>query len=134
MGVEMKSTDFRSQSYYINLRKAITAGFFMQVGTWPAGTAQPAVHACCHATCAWSCLGGRGSCWLQICHVCPMPVCRLWAVHVLSSAAQTRELLPHVSLQPQVAHLERSGHYLTVKDNQSVHLHPSTCLDHKPEW
>ncbi|KAL3700626.1 hypothetical protein R1sor_018648 [Riccia sorocarpa] len=34
----------------------------------------------------------------------------------------------------QVAHLERTGHYLTVKDNQIVHLHPSTCLDHKPEW
>eukprot|EP00899_Mesostigma_viride_P003739 jgi/Mesvir1/13366/Mv05851-RA.1 len=33
-----------------------------------------------------------------------------------------------------VAHLERTGHYLTVKDNQAVHLHPSTCLDHKPEW
>ena len=43
-------------------------------------------------------------------------------------------LLPDVSLRSQVAHLERSGHYLTVKDNQSVHLHPSTCLDHKPEW
>ncbi|KAF9591099.1 hypothetical protein IFM89_001443 [Coptis chinensis] len=34
----------------------------------------------------------------------------------------------------QVAHLERAGHYLTVKDNQVVHLHPSNCLDHKPEW
>lgn len=34
----------------------------------------------------------------------------------------------------QVAHLERGGNYLTVKDNQTVHLHPSTCLDHKPEW
>jgi hypothetical protein len=34
----------------------------------------------------------------------------------------------------QVAHLERQGTYLTVKDNQVVHLHPSTCLDHKPEW
>ncbi|KAF5936673.1 hypothetical protein HYC85_024179 [Camellia sinensis] len=33
-----------------------------------------------------------------------------------------------------VAHLERTGHYLTVKDNQVVHLHPSNCLDHKPEW
>lgn len=30
--------------------------------------------------------------------------------------------------------MERSGHYLTVKDNQVVQLHPSTCLDHKPEW
>jgi len=34
----------------------------------------------------------------------------------------------------QVAHLERTGHYLTVKDNQVVDLHPSTALDHKPEW
>jgi HrpA-like RNA helicase len=33
-----------------------------------------------------------------------------------------------------VAHLERTGHYLTIKDNQIVQLHPSTCLDHKPEW
>uniref|UniRef100_A0A6M2EX85 RNA helicase n=1 Tax=Populus davidiana TaxID=266767 RepID=A0A6M2EX85_9ROSI len=57
------STDFNSRDYYINIRKAILAGYFMQV-----------------------------------------------------------------------AHLERSGHYLTVKDNQAVHLHPSNCLDHKPEW
>lgn len=34
----------------------------------------------------------------------------------------------------QIAHLERTGHYLTIKDNQIVQLHPSTCLDHKPEW
>lgn len=33
-----------------------------------------------------------------------------------------------------MAHLERSGNYLTVKDNQVVQLHPSTVLDHKPEW
>lgn len=26
------------------------------------------------------------------------------------------------------------GQYLTAKDNQLVYLHPSTCLDHKPEW
>jgi pre-mRNA-splicing factor ATP-dependent RNA helicase DHX15/PRP43 len=63
MGVQLKSTDFKSPTYYINIRKAITAGYFMQV-----------------------------------------------------------------------AHLERTGHYLTVKDNQMVYLHPSTCLDHKPEW
>lgn len=30
--------------------------------------------------------------------------------------------------------MERSGHYITVKDNQLVQLHPSTVLDHKPEW
>ena len=34
----------------------------------------------------------------------------------------------------KAAHHERTGHYLTVKDNQVVQLHPSTCLDHKPEW
>jgi len=34
----------------------------------------------------------------------------------------------------QVAHLEKSGHYLTVRDNQVVALHPSTCITHKPEW
>merc|ERR1711998_145832 len=34
----------------------------------------------------------------------------------------------------QVAHLQRSGHYLTVKDQQVVYLHPSTVLDRKVEW
>ncbi|XP_032676146.1 putative pre-mRNA-splicing factor ATP-dependent RNA helicase PRP1 isoform X1 [Odontomachus brunneus] len=57
------STDFNSKDYYINIRKALVNGFFMQV-----------------------------------------------------------------------AHLERTGHYLTIKDNQVVQLHPSSCLDHKPEW
>jgi len=61
--LKMCSTDFNSREYYVNIRKAMLAGYFMQV-----------------------------------------------------------------------AHLERTGHYLTVKDNQMVHLHPSTCLDHKPEW
>jgi hypothetical protein len=34
----------------------------------------------------------------------------------------------------QVAHLEKTGHYLTVKDHQKVELHPSTGLEFKPEW
>ncbi|KAJ3341712.1 hypothetical protein HDU93_004346 [Gonapodya sp. JEL0774] len=34
----------------------------------------------------------------------------------------------------QAAHLEKTGHYLTVKDNQVVQLHPSSSLSHKPEW
>ncbi|RHZ77612.1 hypothetical protein Glove_174g192 [Diversispora epigaea] len=34
----------------------------------------------------------------------------------------------------QVAHLEKSGHYLTCKDNQVVQLHPSSSLGHQPEW
>ncbi len=33
-----------------------------------------------------------------------------------------------------VAHYERQGHYLTIRDDQVVHLHPSTVLDRKPEW
>ncbi|XP_013118522.1 ATP-dependent RNA helicase DHX15 homolog [Stomoxys calcitrans] len=61
--LKRSSTDFISKDYYINIRKALVQGFFMQV-----------------------------------------------------------------------AHLERTGHYLTIKDNQIVQLHPSTCLDHKPDW
>ncbi|KAJ3343657.1 hypothetical protein HDU91_000350 [Kappamyces sp. JEL0680] len=34
----------------------------------------------------------------------------------------------------QVGHLERNGKYLTIKDNQQVLLHPSTCIGSKPEW
>lgn len=61
--LDLVSTNFEDKSYYTNIRKAMVAGYFMQV-----------------------------------------------------------------------AHLERTGHYLTVKDNQVVQLHPSCCLDHKPEW
>ncbi|PVU94925.1 hypothetical protein BB561_002173 [Smittium simulii] len=61
--IELISSDFNSPSYYVNIRLALTNGYFMQV-----------------------------------------------------------------------AHLERAGHYLTVKDNQIVLLHPSTVLDRKPEW
>lgn len=61
--LKLCSTDFSSKDYYLNIRKCMVQGFFMQV-----------------------------------------------------------------------AHLERTGHYLTVKDNQVVDLHPSTGLDDKPEW
>jgi pre-mRNA-splicing factor ATP-dependent RNA helicase DHX15/PRP43 len=64
LGVPLAPADFRSRDYYPNIRKALTAGFFMQV-----------------------------------------------------------------------AHNQKAGGaYLTVKDNQVVALHPSTVLDHKPEW
>ena len=59
----LTSTEFSSKDYYLNIRKSLVSGFFMQV-----------------------------------------------------------------------AHLDPSGHYQTVKDNQPVALHPSCCLDHKPEW
>jgi pre-mRNA-splicing factor ATP-dependent RNA helicase DHX15/PRP43 len=34
----------------------------------------------------------------------------------------------------QVAHLQKQGHYLTVKDQQVVSIHPSSVLDSKPPW
>ncbi|TYZ65841.1 hypothetical protein PybrP1_008088 [[Pythium] brassicae (nom. inval.)] len=34
----------------------------------------------------------------------------------------------------QVGFKASGGHYVTVKDNQVVHLHPSCVLDDKPEW
>jgi pre-mRNA-splicing factor ATP-dependent RNA helicase DHX15/PRP43 len=34
----------------------------------------------------------------------------------------------------QVACLQRSGNYLTVKDNQVVHIHPSSDVISKPTW
>ena len=63
LGIALVSTDFKSPDYYTNIRKAVVAGYFMQL-----------------------------------------------------------------------AHLQRTGHYLTVKDNQPVYLHPSCVLDRKPEW
>ena len=63
LNVNLVSTPFSDRNYYVNIRKAIVSGYFMQV-----------------------------------------------------------------------AHLERSGMYLTVKDNQTVMLHPSCVLERKPEW
>lgn len=63
LGIPLLSTDFNSKQYYNNIRKALVAGYFMQI-----------------------------------------------------------------------AHLQRSGTYLTVKDNSQVYLHPSTTLARKPEW
>lgn len=34
----------------------------------------------------------------------------------------------------QVAHLQKQGHYLTVKDQQVVAIHPSSVLDSKPAF
>lgn len=34
----------------------------------------------------------------------------------------------------QVAHLQRSGNYMVVKDNQVVLIHPSSVIDYKPPF
>ncbi len=33
-----------------------------------------------------------------------------------------------------MAHLQKTGQYLTVKDHQIVAIHPSSVLDMKPAW
>ena len=49
-------------------------------------------------------------------------------------ASPTWQVGPDMNQAAQIAHLQRTGQYLTVKDNQMVHLHPSNVLDRKPEW
>jgi len=34
----------------------------------------------------------------------------------------------------QTAYRQRSGDYLTVKDNQLVHIHPGSVINNRPEW
>jgi pre-mRNA-splicing factor ATP-dependent RNA helicase DHX15/PRP43 len=34
----------------------------------------------------------------------------------------------------QVAYRQRSGDYLTMKDNQLVHIHPGSVVINRPEW
>ena len=43
-------------------------------------------------------------------------------------------LIIYYKILVQVAHKEKNGHFMTVKDNQIVLLHPSSCLPDKPEW
>lgn len=63
-----------------------------------------------------------------------------YGLRKLSNDWNSREYYPNIRKAlvagyfMQVAHLERGGQYLTVKDNQVVMLHPSTNLDNKPEW
>jgi pre-mRNA-splicing factor ATP-dependent RNA helicase DHX15/PRP43 len=84
------STEFTSKDYYVNIRKALVSGFFMQASV---------------------------------------------KEDILFSMKKCFAFLKlNVGALLQVAHLERTGHYLTIKDNQIVQLHPSTCLDHKPDW
>lgn len=41
---------------------------------------------------------------------------------------------PKQQRKKQVAHLQKTGQYLTVKDHQIVAIHPSSVLDMKPPW
>jgi len=61
-------------------------------------------------------------------------------IEMLSTDFHDKEYYPNIrkclvsGFFMQVAHLEKSQAYLTIKDNQVVALHPSTCIQHKPEW
>lgn len=63
-----------------------------------------------------------------------------WDLDLVSTPFEDKSYFPNIrralaaGFFMQVAHLERTGHYLTIKDNQVVQLHPSSGLDHKPEW
>ena len=140
--VKLVSTNFNDRDYYTNIRKALVAGYFMQVSG--------------HCTVVLQSLTQRST--LEV----SSPGVGVWVewqatrrarparplqrrLHTCCTSAPPRTPPPLLLIPssvprlpapppPQVAHLERTGHYLTAKDNQVVYLHPSTCLDHKPEW
>jgi HrpA-like RNA helicase len=155
--LKLVSTPFESKDYYTNIRKCTVAGFFMQVhmighcsrllhaGTYGRTLDQtsylqqhldhigfPSVHevfalAVCGAFrrvfIPTQCLNSLSQC---------LP--NLIETLVQLAVAWHKVTNPLSPPPPKVAHLERTGHYLTVKDNQVVSLHPSTCIDYKPEW
>ncbi len=61
-------------------------------------------------------------------------------IALVSTPFESKEYYPNIRKAlvegyfMQVAHLERGGSYLTVKDNQAVAFFPATCLMDKPEW
>jgi hypothetical protein len=141
LNVPLISTPFEDKSYYINIRKAITAGYFMQVKpgclcivnlsfTSSSGLLQPNLAL---LGCGCKAVGIAGSSRRQASSVGTLELVMLGPLGVSCRFSCT---LLNICCLPllQVAHLERGGNYLTVKDNQVVYLHPSTCLDHKPEW
>jgi len=61
---------------------------------------------------------------------------------MVSTDFQDKEYYPNIrrclvaGFFMRVAHLEKekTGSYLTMKESQEVAMHPSSCLQHKPEW
>jgi len=64
------------------------------------------------------------------------------SLQMVSTDFQDKEYYPNIrrclvaGFFMQIAHLEKekSGSYLTMKDDQEVSLHPLASLQHKPEW
>ncbi len=63
LGVRMMSTNFEDRNYYVNIRKAILSGYFMQVG----GAGGEAARRGGVCLCGWgsACSEGQGVCWGQ---------------------------------------------------------------------
>eukprot|EP00416_Gambierdiscus_australes_P038502 CAMPEP_0171112414 /NCGR_PEP_ID=MMETSP0766_2-20121228/79121_1 /TAXON_ID=439317 /ORGANISM="Gambierdiscus australes, Strain CAWD 149" /LENGTH=129 /DNA_ID=CAMNT_0011574525 /DNA_START=13 /DNA_END=399 /DNA_ORIENTATION=- len=64
------------------------------------------------------------------------------SLQMVSTDFQDKEYYPNIrrclvsGFFMRVAHLEKekTGSYLTMRETQEVALHPSTCLQHRPEW
>ena len=91
-------------------------------------------HTCAHVSARMR-AGERGmhACIYAVLHRCTSALTHL-RLHAHMRALTHQRMHPPTHLRTlarmpvrQVAHLEPSGHYLTVKDNQVVALHPSNC-------
>ena len=60
LGTKLISSDFNSREYYTNIRKAITAGYFMQVCLWlcSCGSPKPISLTATHTPCIVQCVCG----------------------------------------------------------------------------
>lgn len=98
--LKLCSTDFNSRDYYVNIRKAMLSGYFMQVA---------------HLERTGHYLTVKDN---QVC----LPDYFLFCL--LYFHCSTYLLLETVIIDLLI----------TYFIFQVVHLHPSNCLDHKPEW
>eukprot|EP00887_Chlorella_sp_A99_P003973 scaffold11.g3973.t1 len=113
LGVQLVSTDFHSKEYYINIRKALVAGYFMQVrkrGSRGVGGEVAHLERTGHYLTAKDQQArsrGRGSSALG------RSALGCWAAGARAPPREARGSEARARV---------------------VYLHPSTCLDHKPEW
>jgi len=114
MEVPLVSPDFNSPDYYTRIKKALTAGKPRERELGKDGGYRREGRG----------KEGRG---------------KRERVRALLSGLQSTHRFPPLFLPPsggymQIAHLQRTGQYLTVKDHQIVSIHPSSVLDMKPPW